>query len=179
MNDYGHWDLLVNDFDPGMYFGFIYFIFDKINNMKYIGKRNFRVKSRAKHSWKSYTGSQKHLTAAISALGKDKLSDLAIADNRGSNLVDSIDGRKPRGPSMHLLTEEQKKSFTGIVWWTNGKEERKSKVSPDPTWKRGRLINKFDNNRESIWWTNGKEEIRTHELLSGEWIIGRKPKQLS
>lgn len=79
MNDYGHWDLLVDDFNPDSYFGFIYFIFDKINNMRYIGKRNFVVKSRAKHSWKSYTGSQQHLTDVIASLGKDNF-DFVILD---------------------------------------------------------------------------------------------------
>ena len=106
MNDYGHWDLLVNDFDPGMYFGFIYFIFDKINNMKYIGKRNFRVKSRAKHSWKSYTGSQKHLTAAISALGKDKF-DFVIVE-----LCTSKDELNNREHELHILNNVLKAKYS-------------------------------------------------------------------
>lgn len=109
---------------------------------------------------------------------KDKLSGIAITDNRGANLVNSISGRKPRGPSLNPLTDDQKENYIGIVWWTNGKEEIKSKIAPDDTWNRGRLINKFNNNRKSTWWTNGKEEIRTHELLSGEWVMGRRPRQL-
>lgn len=113
-----------------------------------------------------------------SSVMKDRLSDIAIIDNRGANLNNDTGTRRTRGPSRYKLTERQKESFLNIVWWTNGEQEVKSRAAPNSTWKRGRLINKFNNNRESKWWTNGEEEIRTHEILSPEWIMGRKPRQL-
>ncbi len=78
MNQYGHWDLLVDDFNSSDHYGFIYFIYDKIHNKRYIGKRNFVVRGKPKDSWMLYTGSQRHLNIEISIYGKENFDFLIV-----------------------------------------------------------------------------------------------------
>ena len=78
MYNYGHWDLLIDDFDTDDYYGFIYIIINKINNRRYIGKRNFNVTGQHPDHWKKYTGSQCHLNHDIDTLGKDNFDFIII-----------------------------------------------------------------------------------------------------
>jgi hypothetical protein len=71
MNKYGHWDLLIDDFDNNLYYGFIYVIINKINGKKYIGKKNFYTRKKKETDWKTYVGSQFYLQKDISEIGKE------------------------------------------------------------------------------------------------------------
>ena len=70
MYNYGHWDLLIDDFDTDDYYGFIYIIINKINNRRYIGKRNFNVTGQHPDHWKKYTGTHIQLAEKLSLPSK-------------------------------------------------------------------------------------------------------------
>jgi len=76
--NYGHWDLMIEDFNITEYFGFIYLIVNKINNRRYIGKKNFIVKGEPHGSWKDYTGSQLNLNSDIKELGKENFDFIIL-----------------------------------------------------------------------------------------------------
>jgi hypothetical protein len=69
-----HWN---HDFvlDTNNFFGFVYFIENKLNGKKYIGKKQYFSYSGGKKykesDWKKYTSSSKHLNADIESFGSD------------------------------------------------------------------------------------------------------------
>jgi len=78
----GHWQTELEDFDIDEYYGFIYLITNKLNQMEYIGRKNFRMKKRikvkgrtnrkityVKSNWLVYTSSSTHVNAAIEEHG--------------------------------------------------------------------------------------------------------------
>jgi hypothetical protein len=80
-------------------------------------------------------------------------------------------------------TGENNPSY-GIYWWTNGIEEKKSKIQPSPEWIRGRssklktLISATIVNQDiragtkntshgKYWWTNGIDSIKSDKCPDG------------
>ena len=83
MNDIGHWESEF-EFEPDEWYGFIYLVTNKMNNMRYIGRKNFRMKRRTKvknrknrkityvkSNWLTYTTSSTHVNAVIEEHGMD------------------------------------------------------------------------------------------------------------
>ena len=67
---YGHWISDI-EFNSNDYFGFVYKITNKINNKKYIGRRNFFVKSKHYCDWENYVSSSAELKKDIKISGKE------------------------------------------------------------------------------------------------------------
>lgn len=83
IKDIGHWQY-DKDFDVNDFFGFVYRVIDKSNNVEYIGKKQFwsitrkkikgrknRKKITKESKWKTYTTSSNHVNAAIKEKGMD------------------------------------------------------------------------------------------------------------
>lgn len=81
--DAGHWES-PHKFDVDEWYGFIYQVTNSINGIKYIGRKNFRmrrsvkIKGRknrkityVKSNWKTYTTSSKYVNDDIKMLGKE------------------------------------------------------------------------------------------------------------
>src|ERR1035437_4733466 len=62
-----HW-IYSQEFDPNLYFGFIYLITNNLTGVKYIGKKGFNSTGK---NWKNYISSCKPLKADIKLFGKD------------------------------------------------------------------------------------------------------------
>jgi len=50
------------------------------------------------------------------------------------------------------------------VWWNNGFEQIKSKVSPGVDWRKGKL--------PEYWWNDGEKNIKSKECPGDNWIPG-------
>ncbi len=99
---YGHWISNI-EFNSNEYFGFIYRITNKTNNRKYIGKRNFIIKSKHYLDWQNYISSSREVKNDIKILGKThfifeilelcktnaELSDREIDIQRQNNVLTS------------------------------------------------------------------------------------------
>ena len=75
---------------------------------------------------------------------KEKLRNINLGKKLGemnSNHKQKIsDALKGKSKSKNSI-ENQKASFKGNVWWTNGEDNKLSKNCPGPEWYRGRVIN--------------------------------------
>lgn len=69
-HQYGHW-LSEFEIDSERHFGFIYIITNRITDQKYIGKRNFIIKSKHYCDWMNYISSSQELKKDIKMLGKE------------------------------------------------------------------------------------------------------------
>ena len=80
--DLGHWNSLIEDFNPGEWFGFVYRITNNTTDMSYIGRKQFfsytrkKIKGRKNRkrivresNWREYTGSCDQLNEDIKSLG--------------------------------------------------------------------------------------------------------------
>ena len=69
MIDTGHW--LSNLQEIGSFYGFVYIIENKLNNRKYIGKKNFFHRNGKENNWKKYRSSCKILKNDIKLYGEE------------------------------------------------------------------------------------------------------------
>ena len=70
-SEYGHWDVsLVGDFNSYEFFGFIYEIEEIDTGRLYIGRRQFRTKTKSRITWREYTSSSEELCSLIRDRGK-------------------------------------------------------------------------------------------------------------
>jgi len=69
------WRYSGGDFDPDLYYGFIYRIRFNLTGEKYIGKKTFhrtlKKKRMGPSDWKCYTSSSEHVNALIKEYGRD------------------------------------------------------------------------------------------------------------
>lgn len=84
----GHWNHEF-ELNPHTAFGFVYFIRNKMNGKKYIGKKQYYsykgTKRNKESNWKKYTSSSKHLNEDIKNLGMENFEFhiLFECDTRG------------------------------------------------------------------------------------------------
>lgn len=69
---YGHWRIPFK-FNPDLYAGFVYVVTNNVTNKRYIGKKNFRYRSK-ESNWKRYIGSSSLLKSDINQYGKESFS---------------------------------------------------------------------------------------------------------
>lgn len=102
----------------------------------------------------------------MSEIAKDNFSELAYIRSGNEPAPRKIRNKRPYAPV---------KGGRKMPWWNDGEVEFRGMEPPLSTFVRGRLINTFDNNRESLWWSDGTRSVRTHEDLSSSgWHRGRK-----
>lgn len=132
---HGHWDIsAVGEFNPALFFGFIYEIQERATGRRYLGKKVFRFKrkktksnpSRTKESdWRDYTSSCVPLADAIEAHGKDHFAfrilklcsgrcELGYTELEMQFACDVLRARLPNGEPMYFNKTVGYKNYAGL-----------------------------------------------------------------
>jgi hypothetical protein len=181
LNDYGHWDIsIVGEFDCLDFFGFIYEIEEIDTGRIYIGRKQFRTKTRA--DWRIYTSSSEDVKALIKERGKECFmfrililcagkSQLTYEEERLQYCSDVLRTRLPNGERKYLNKSIGYKHFAGVEKQT---EQAKEKIRQSLSGRKRPDISEMKIGKKRLPHSvKGREKIRTsvEKFWSVQWLV--------
>lgn len=142
---YGHWNIKnVGEFDPDMFWGFIYEIVEKDTGKSYIGKKQFTFKrqktkydkrTRKESDWKTYCSSSKIMQDLIVERGKENFefnilslcvgkSQLTYEEQQYQFSNDVLRAKFPNGERKYYNQTIGHMRFAGVEKQTNEAVEK-------------------------------------------------------
>ena len=128
--DIGHWITELDEFDPELWYGFVYRIINVVTKQEYIGKKQLKSRNRVKvagrrnrkivyrnTNWKKYTSSSKRINEEIEEHGIERFEFIIISlhETKGSLVYKEIHLQITENVMREKLPDGTRKYYNGNI----------------------------------------------------------------